>query len=888
MPDLPDRLKAALADRYAIERELGRGGMATVYLARDLKHDRPVAIKVLRPELAAALGPDRFLREIKLTAKLNHPHILPLLDSGEAGGFLYYVMPYVEGESLRDRLNREKQLPVEDALQIAREVADALDCAHRHDVVHRDIKPENILLEERHAVVADFGIARAISVAGGEKLTATGVAVGTPEYMSPEQASGQGEVDGRSDVYGLGCVLYEMLAGEPPFTGPTVEAVLRQHLTAAVPAVTAIRAAVPGTVASAIERALAKTPADRFTTAAQFTEALTQSGSVAIGAAAPASATGPSRRLRGIALLGGAGAVGLVGLLTVLRLGRPDWPSLTEPAYERTAIAVLPLQSLSAEEQHAYFAGGLHDEILTQLSKVAALKVISRTSVMGYAGPNIPPLRQIASDLSVGSIVEGSVQVVGERLRVNVQLIDAGTDSHLWAERYDRTLDDAFAIQADIAQQIVVAVGAALSGSEQEQLAAAPTANAEAYRLYLQGREYWTRAGILRANLESAVQLYERAVSLDPKFARARAALSAVHGMMYWQRYDPSPTRAARQREQAEAALELAPNLPEAYVALGLAHYWGRRDYRRALEAFAIALKGLPNDAELWAQIGYVHRRLGNWSEVVTTFDRATQLDPRNANLFFALGGYTFEPMRRYADAVGAWNRAVELAPDLHVAAVNKGWTYVVWQGQVDTLRAALTRVPRDAELGPSGTRSAQEAQLLHWERKADSLLLILKDARAAVFEGQAFFLPTSLYAAWAHQLRGQGLSAGVALDSARVLLDTVIRAIPDDWRVHAARGLTLAGLGDRDAALGEARWLSRSAVYREDATEGTRAAENRAKILAQAGSAQPALDEIERLLAEPAWLSVHTLRLDPLWDPIRTHPRFQALLAKYDKPSPN
>jgi serine/threonine-protein kinase len=255
-----ERLGAALGHRYRLERELGRGGMARVYLANDLRHDRPVALKVLKPELAHALGPERFLREVKITARLNHPHILPLLDSGEAQGFLYYVMPYVEGESLRDRLEHEKQLPLDDALLIAREVADALSYAHSHDVVHRDIKPENILLESGHAVVADFGIARAITAAGGEKLTETGLAIGTPAYMSPEQAAGETTLDGRSDLYSLGCVLYEMLAGEPPFTGPTVESIVRQHLAAEPPSITVIRPAVPGWVASALSRALAKTP----------------------------------------------------------------------------------------------------------------------------------------------------------------------------------------------------------------------------------------------------------------------------------------------------------------------------------------------------------------------------------------------------------------------------------------------------------------------------------------------------------------------------------------------------------------------------------------------------------------------------------------------------
>ncbi|HTH64888.1 MAG TPA: serine/threonine-protein kinase, partial [Gemmatimonadales bacterium] len=272
--DLLPSLSAALAGRYTIERELGAGGMATVYLAQDLKHQRRVAIKVLRPELAAAIGADRFLREITTTASLRHPHIVPLYDSGSAGDTLFYVMPFVDGESLRGRLQREKQLPLDDALQIAREVADALSYAHGRGIVHRDIKPENIMLEAGHAVVTDFGIAKALSAASGDSLTQTGMAIGTPSYMSPEQAAGEGELDGRSDLYALGCVLYEMLAGQPPFTGPTVESVVHQHLVAEPRSISLLRPAVPAAVAAALQRALAKAPADRFNPVALFSEAI--------------------------------------------------------------------------------------------------------------------------------------------------------------------------------------------------------------------------------------------------------------------------------------------------------------------------------------------------------------------------------------------------------------------------------------------------------------------------------------------------------------------------------------------------------------------------------------------------------------------------------------
>src|SRR3989441_408045 len=289
MPELQERLRIALADRYALERELGRGGMAVVFLGRDPRHDRAVAIKVLRHEIAAALGADRFLREIQIAAKLHHPHILPLYDSGAAGDLLYYVMPYVEGESLRQRLDREAQLPLDDALAITRQVARALAYAHSHDVVHRDIKPENILLSGGEAVVADFGIARAITQAGGTRLTETGIPVGTPHYMSPEQASGGGPIDGRSDIYSLGCVLYEMLVGEPPYTGPSAQVVIAKRFTDPVPSVRRLRETIPPAIDGAVSKALARAPADRFVTAAQFADALTPS-------AAPSVRPGAARR----------------------------------------------------------------------------------------------------------------------------------------------------------------------------------------------------------------------------------------------------------------------------------------------------------------------------------------------------------------------------------------------------------------------------------------------------------------------------------------------------------------------------------------------------------------------------------------------------------------
>ena len=409
-----DHLRASLASRYRVEREVGSGGMATVYLAEDLKHRRRVAVKVLRPDLAAALGPERFLREIEIAARLDHPHILPLYDSGEADGFLYYVMPFVEGESLRHRLDREKQLPIDEALRIAREVADALSYAHSRDVVHRDIKPENVLLAGEHARVADFGIARAITEAGGERLTETGLALGTPAYMSPEQAAGSRDLDGRSDLYSLGCVLFEMLAGEPPFTGPSIESLVHQHLTAEPPAVTTLRPAVPPQVAAALARVLSKTPADRFSPAAQFAEALRYAGAPGTPAWAPAPGTSVlwSRPLlAGAAYCLGALVLAAVIYVLVIQLGLPGWVCAAAIGLLMLGAPLVLATSLTERRRVDGLAGGtgLLDRWLTWrgtmlagLIGFGALAVVT----LGYTGMRALGIGPAASLIASGAIAE--------------------------------------------------------------------------------------------------------------------------------------------------------------------------------------------------------------------------------------------------------------------------------------------------------------------------------------------------------------------------------------------------------------------------------------------------------------------------------------------------
>ena len=636
------RLRAALADRYTIERELGRGGMATVYRAGDVKHHRTVAIKVLRPELAAQLGPDRFLREVTIAASLNHPHILALYDSGDAGGFLFYVMPYVEGETLRARLDREKQLPVEDALGLTRQVASALSYAHARNVVHRDIKPENILLHEGEAMVADFGIALAVSAAADERLTQTGIAVGTPAYMSPEQAASERAVDARSDVYSLGCVLYEMLAGEPPYTGPTVQALIAKRLVDPVPAVRRLRAAVPVGVDHALMKALAKVPADRWPSAGAFAEALT----------APAPTRPPS-------------------------------------------VAVLPFLNLSADPENEYFADGITEDVIAQLSKIRALKVISRTSAMVFKQRE-QSLKEIGARLEVATLLEGSVRRVGDRVRIVAQLIDGETDRHLWAETYDRRLTDVFAIQTDVALHIASALKAELSPDEKSRLYREPTGDLHAYQLYLQGRQCYLR--YTAEGSRQGIEYFERAIAKDPNYAQAYTALAMAYTELGETGALQPDEAYARAKEASAKALALDSGLGEAHCMLAYIKAVCDFDWVGAEEAFKRALALTPNSADTYDLYGRMCLALERNDEALAMEQRAQELDPlaHRADVARAL-------LRagRYDEALQAATRATELDPQYARAHATLGWAYLkkgITEPGVAELETAVSLAPGDTQ----------------------------------------------------------------------------------------------------------------------------------------------------------------------------------------------
>ncbi len=462
MTDAVQRLSAALADRYAIEREIGSGGMATVYLARDLKHDRQVALKVLRPELAATLGPDRFPREIRILAKLQHPHVLPLLDSGESAGFLYYVMPYVEGESLRQRLERDGPMSVHDAVRVLREVSDALAYAHAHGVLHRDIKPDNVMLSGRHALVTDFGVAKAVSDAGGEKLTTVGVAVGTPTYMSPEQATGDVNVDHRSDIYAVGILGYELLSGKPPFVAPTAQAVLSAQVLERPKPVTERRAAVPEVLSDLLLRCLEKNPADRWQSAEEVLHALeamaTPSGGITPTNTRPVKATDARRPapLRRWVMGAVAGVIVVVAAAGVVLVARGD--SAVGPNH----IAVLPLQDISGAD--AQFVDAMHDQLIISLGQAGGLTVAPRSAMMIYKSQP-KPMSEVARDLKVGAILEGTVFRTGDRMRINVQLTEPRSIRQLWSHSYEINVRDVLGAQDSVVRQIAAGIRQAVTTS---------------------------------------------------------------------------------------------------------------------------------------------------------------------------------------------------------------------------------------------------------------------------------------------------------------------------------------------------------------------------------------------------------------------------------------
>jgi serine/threonine-protein kinase len=865
--------------------------MATVYLVRDVKHKRLVALKVLHPELGAALGAERFQREIEFAARLQHPHILTVLDSGEAAGQLWFTMPFVEGESLRSRLRRERQLPVEEALRIATETARALDYAHRQGVMHRDIKPENILLtKDGDTLVADFGIARAL--AGSEDhLTETGMSLGTPAYMSPEQASGDKAVDARTDVYSLGCVLYEMLAGEPPYTGPTAQVIIMKRFTEPVPSVRTARPHVPEALDQVIQQALAPIPADRFATSREFARALQPSVTTATAAptsvatpvtspAAPAPPPSPlvtrARRFPVTAIALGVGFLIGVG---VLFAWRHTHAAASETAGPRV-LAVLPFENLG-DSADAYFAEGVANEVRTKLAKIAGLEVIARGSSNEYRHTTKRP-QEIARELGADYLLTATVQcekVPGgsSRVRVSPELVDVSpghAPSTRWGEQFDASLSDVFQVQADIAGKVASALDVALGDSARHELAAKPTANLAAYDAFLKGEAASQGMSVKDpAGLRRAIGFYEQAVALDSTSVPAWAQLARARASLYFNG-TPTPALATEARQAAERAQALGPDRPEGPLALSAYYGSVALDNRQALAASEAGLKLAPGNVDLLGAAGIDELGLGRWDAALEHLARASALDPRSAT-FARRTGLALVLVRRYPEAQAAMDRALALAPT-NLQIIELKAVVALAQGDLTGARAVVR----------TALTTVEPAALLAFFGNYQDLYWVLDDAQ----QQQLLALPPSAFdndrSAWGmvraqtYQLRGNQALTRVYADSARLALEEQLRATPDDGQRHVIRGLALAYLGRKAEAIAEGKRGVALWPISRDAYQGAYIQHQLARIYLLVGEPEKALDQLEPLLKIPYYLSPGWLRIDPTFAPLKGNPRFERLVA--------
>ena len=931
------RVRRALSATYRVERALGAGGMATVYLAEDVKHRRKVAVKVMRPELAQTLGADRFLREVEIAAQLSHPHILPVYDSGQADGLLYYVMPYVEGESLQERMQRESQLPVEDALRIAREVAEALAYAHERNIIHRDIKPANIMLSRGHALVADFGIARAMG--SGASITQTGLAVGTPQYMSPEQASGSPGVDGRADVYALGCVLYEMLAGEAPFTGPTPQAIITRSLTENPRSLTMSRVGLPPTLDGIVTRALAKSPADRFQSPAALADALTHATDFSTGSRPiPEATSGLSPKIvwglfgfasavtlgvfyglvnrwglpvwvlwLAFALLAvGAGVLLVTGKVEVRRrngvaisglLQRFTWknailggmlalgawavvvtglvlkgPSGSGPG-GAVRLAVLPFENRGTAED-AYFVDGIADQVRGKLTGLGGFQVTARTSSDQYRQSTKSPQaigKELGVDYLLGATVVWAKSGEGKgRVQVSPELIDVRTGASKWQQSFDASVTDVFQVQGNIASQVAGALGVALGGEEQQQLAQRPTDNIAAYDLYL-------KAGALTGNdpatRRQAAGLYEQAVALDSSFTLAWAGVSTALSQLYFNG-TPDPAVGTRSRLAAERALSLDPKAAAGHAALARYYLNVAKNPVQAGEQMSQALLATPNDPALLGTAASIERALGKWDAALEHLQLARRLDPRSPLVARELHR-TLSSLRRYPEALAAGHDALALAPaDLGVIE-NQMMVYL-GLGDLPGARSVLAAVPATIAQ-PALVAYLATYNDLYWVLNDAEQQLLLRLPASAFFDDPAAWGSVKMQTWW---MRGDKARARAYADSARVAFEAQLKAAPDDPQLHALYGLALAYMGKKVEAIAEGEKSLSLMPISKDAANGAYDQHQLARIYILVGEPEKALDQIEPLLKMPYLLSPGWLRIDPAFAPLKGNPRFERLLS--------
>ncbi|MCC6963613.1 MAG: protein kinase [candidate division Zixibacteria bacterium] len=837
--------------RYRVIDKLGAGGMGEVYLAFDPKLQRNVAIKLLPPGLADDLDTrTRFVREAQTAAALNHPNVITIFEIDEHENRYFIAMEYVEGTSLRD-LIKHAPLELPQVLDLVQQICAGLAAAHERDIIHRDIKPANILVTAKGRVkILDFGLARYQTVSG---LTSTGVRLGTITYMSPEQAQGY-EVDNRSDIFSLGVLIFEMLTGKSPFKRDTEVATLLAILQQPAPALNELRPGLPPQWQAILDRCLHKERELRYNSIEALIADVNLLGATTAPPAAVAAATpGAPSRISGI-----------------------DTSSVTRTALgAKRAIAVLPFENLGTTE-HDYFADGITDEVTTSLAKIRSLKVISNNSARHFSAKE-KSVAAIAAELGVEYLLTATIRWDNSqspsRFRLSCKLVDAKDESYLWAESYDRVLDQIFAVQSELAAEVTQALGVALATPELEGLAKTPTQNLEAYDFYLRGAEFFPRS-TRSEDITRAITLYEQAVALDPNFALAHVRLALAHSTMYWFFHDRTPARIARAKAAVDEAVRAAPQLPETHLALGYYHYYGRKDYVQALEEFALAGKGRPNDSSLLGAIGFIQRRLGLWNEALRNIRKAAELDPRSA-LLAAEFGNTLMLMRQYDTAIAQFDRAIWLAPDWVDVYARKAHSLYLRDGDAD--KAATVFREAQGKINPP-------EMVIEWSLLDLFVAFCDNDLERAMealavddTELELHFIDKGRLAFRA----GRPHEARSYFESARVLLETKLKTNPDDARYLANYGIACAGLGRRDIAIASGQKATALFPYDKDQVFAVVYRETLALIYLMLGEIESAAAELRFLLSVPSYVSKALLLGAVDFAALRHDPSFQQLMRE-------
>ena len=798
--DLREQLQGTLGDTLILEHELGGGGMSRVFVAHEASLGRKVVVKVLPPEMAAAVSIDRFRREIQLAAQLQHPHIVPLLAAGETNGLPYFTMPYVRGESLRARLLKAGELPLAETVRILREVASALAYAHEAGIVHRDIKPENILMSGGSAVVTDFGVAKALTASSGPggSLTSLGVALGTPAYMAPEQATADPSIDSRADIYSLGVVAYEMLAGVTPFTGRSPQATLAAHVTESPDSITKRRPTIPPLLAALVMKCLEKHAADRPQTAANVMHEL-DALSTPSGGTTPTTLQPAAKRKLSLwrAAAIGAGAVGVFAL-AVFASNKVQRDNAASARADTPGIAVLPFENVGKRDGQE-FADGMTEEITNRLSSLRGLRVIGRQSAKAYAGTSKTP-QEIASELGVRYVLTGTVRwdrsADGKELvRVSPALLRSDDATQVWAEAYQTVLSGIFEVQSKIATEVASALNITLVAPEKVALEARPTSNLEAYSFYLRGRE------LLDDNLQvgpirESVSLFQKATAADPQFVEAWAALSISNTELFWFYGDRTQSRV----NLAEAALKkgasINPDHPDIHLARAVLLYHGKRDYEGALRELEIAARMRPSDPIGPVFTAAINRRKGNWDAAIKGFERAIELEPRNGVNVIDLAE-TLMFLGRYEEAEPYVDRAMVVSPHEPNGPRFKARLAIELRGNVpealEHLRNALRTVPPQSSL-------TEMLMLMTWPAMEDPVLRrLLLEARLTPDMG-----PGEFYARKMELFRDLGDSARMRAyaDSAQSGFERQIREAQDASEYHEQLAVVHATRGRRADAL--------------------------------------------------------------------------------------